>query len=93
MKKLIVALCLILSFAAGAAIPSIVAVGMYRAMLSTPDPEGNITGGCMTCAWPRRARPRCVSVQSVAGFRAEGWYEQASPGYEWPLLTSPLETY
>jgi hypothetical protein len=26
-----------------------------------------------------------MCLKAVGGFRARGWYEQESPGYEWPL--------
>ncbi|GIK36545.1 MAG: hypothetical protein BroJett011_03780 [Chloroflexota bacterium] len=78
------AISLILSFLIGAAAPSIVAVGMYRELLGTPDPEAEYYRGLYdVCVAQTRQREMCL--KAVGGFRAKGWYEQESPGYEWPM--------
>jgi hypothetical protein len=93
-RSLIILITLLLSFLAGAVIPTITAAWLY---ISRPNAETEYWHGVYdVCMWQMFDQEMCRAA--VSRFRAEEperWYDAPSPGYVWPLppASAPQHDY
>lgn len=84
MRQFIIGLCLLLSFIAGAALPTIMAVQMYKDIEALPDGEAEYYRGAYDVCVTHTDDPGGC-LEGVGKLRGLRMYERRSPGYEWPV--------